>query len=117
MSDPTKPKKARLNKPSVRFYETTKRQKTLHRYTEYSGGLLGTTRASTSTIDVGAPKQDLQGQKTTNDIDEHESEWMDEPLDDPPLDAAYLEHIAQIATNDRVKRVRPKGVRIHSKQS
>lgn len=108
MSYPAKPKKGSLKKASVRFYESAKRRKTVHRYTEYSGGVLGTSRASTSTIDVGP--------KTTNEIDNHESEWIDEPLDDPALDAAYLEHMAQMATSDRVKRVRPKGVRIHSKQ-
>ena len=110
MSHPAKAKKSHL-KSSVRFYETghdKKRQKTLHRYTEYSAGLIGTTHVSKSTIELDKVTQDLPEGSLA--ADDHDSEWVDEPPDELPLDAAYLEHMAQTATDERVRRVRPKGV-------
>ena len=59
---------------------------------------------------MDAATQVLPEDKLVNMNDDQDPDWVDEPFDEPPLDAAYLEHIAQMATDERVKRVRPKGV-------
>ena len=44
------------------------------------------------------------------ELEDFDNDWIDVQDNEPPLEQAYLDHISEGATDERLKRERPKGV-------
>jgi hypothetical protein len=75
-----------------------------HSYVKYISTQLGEVSVAQSSVQTTGSEDNV-----VHELDKGD-DWIDAGNDELPLDQAYLDHISKEVVDERVKRVRPKGV-------
>jgi hypothetical protein len=100
------PKKKRGSKYQLKFYKEPTKTHSYIKYTSKPLGGVSATQSSIQTTVIAGSENNVTPGVTGPD----ENDWIDTGDNEPPLEQAYLDHISEGATDERLKRERPKGV-------